>query len=66
MTFAAPTSDFYDDGLVHSHDWSRTTRLASTIVRPATRSRLSMRRLADSKQASGSFLKKRIRKLLRI
>ncbi len=25
MTFAAPTSDFYDDGLVHSHDWSRTT-----------------------------------------
>ena len=25
MTFSAPTSDFFDDGLVHSHDWSRTT-----------------------------------------
>ncbi len=24
MTYAAPT-DFYDDGLVHSHDWSRNT-----------------------------------------
>ena len=25
MTYAAPTADFYDDGLVHSHDWSRST-----------------------------------------
>lgn len=25
MTYAAPTNDFYDDGLVHSHGWSRTT-----------------------------------------
>jgi hypothetical protein len=25
MTYAAPTFDFYDDGLVHSHDWSRNT-----------------------------------------
>jgi hypothetical protein len=25
MTYAAPTSDFYDDGLVHSHHWSRST-----------------------------------------
>lgn len=25
MTYAAPTTDFYDDGLVHSHDWSRNT-----------------------------------------
>lgn len=25
MTYAAPTCDFYDDGLVHSHDWSRST-----------------------------------------
>jgi hypothetical protein len=24
MTYAAPTGD-YDDGLVHSHDWSRNT-----------------------------------------
>ena len=25
MTHAAPSFDFYDDGLVHSHDWSRNT-----------------------------------------
>jgi hypothetical protein len=25
MTYAAPSFDFYDDGLVHSHDWSRST-----------------------------------------
>ena len=25
MTFSAPSFDFYDDGLVHSHDWSRNT-----------------------------------------
>ncbi len=25
MTFAAPTSDYYDDGLVHAHEWSRST-----------------------------------------
>ena len=25
MTFAAPSHDFYDDGLVHSHDWARNT-----------------------------------------
>jgi len=25
MTFSAPCSDFYDDGLVHSHDWARST-----------------------------------------
>ncbi len=25
MTHAAPSPDFYDDGLVHSHDWSRST-----------------------------------------
>jgi hypothetical protein len=25
MTYAAPAAEFYDDGLVHSHDWSRTT-----------------------------------------
>jgi hypothetical protein len=25
MTFSAPSTDFYDDGLVHSHDWSRNT-----------------------------------------
>jgi hypothetical protein len=25
MTYAAPSFDFYDDGLVHSHDWSRNT-----------------------------------------
>jgi hypothetical protein len=25
MTYAAPTCDYYDDGLVHSHDWSRNT-----------------------------------------
>ncbi len=25
MTHATPTFDFYDDGLVHSHDWSRST-----------------------------------------
>ena len=24
MTFSAPT-DYYDDGLVHAHAWSRTT-----------------------------------------
>ncbi len=23
MTYAAPSYDFYDDGLVHSHEWSR-------------------------------------------
>ena len=25
MTYAVPSYDFYDDGLVHSHDWSRST-----------------------------------------
>ncbi len=25
MTFSAPSFDCYDDGLVHSHDWSRNT-----------------------------------------
>jgi hypothetical protein len=25
MTYAAPTTDHYDDGLVHSHDWARNT-----------------------------------------
>jgi len=25
MTFSAPSYDFFDDGLVHSHDWSRNT-----------------------------------------
>jgi hypothetical protein len=25
MTFSAPSFDFYDDGLVHGHDWSRST-----------------------------------------
>jgi hypothetical protein len=25
MTYAAPSFDFYDDGLVHSHDWARNT-----------------------------------------
>jgi hypothetical protein len=25
MTYAAPSFDFYDDGLVHSHEWSRST-----------------------------------------
>jgi hypothetical protein len=25
MTFSAPSHDSYDDGLVHSHDWSRST-----------------------------------------
>jgi hypothetical protein len=28
MTYAAPSFDFYDDGLVHSHDWSRNTPAA--------------------------------------
>ena len=25
MTYAAPSSDFFDDGLVHSHQWARNT-----------------------------------------
>jgi hypothetical protein len=25
MTYAAPSFDSYDDGLVHGHDWSRNT-----------------------------------------
>jgi hypothetical protein len=25
MTYFAPSYDFYDDGLVHSHDWARNT-----------------------------------------
>ncbi len=25
MTHHAPSGDFYDDGLVHSHEWSRNT-----------------------------------------
>ena len=25
MTYPAPSFDAYDDGLVHSHDWSRNT-----------------------------------------
>ncbi len=25
MTYPAPAADFFDDGLVHSHDWSRST-----------------------------------------
>jgi len=25
MTTSAPSFDFYDDGLVHGHDWSRNT-----------------------------------------
>lgn len=44
MTYAAPSCDFYDDGLVHSHDWSRATppgvhhqdgRRASPAPRPS-------------------------------
>ena len=25
MTYAAPSTDFFDDGLVHSHQWARNT-----------------------------------------
>jgi hypothetical protein len=25
MTYAAPAFDYYDDGLVHGHEWSRAT-----------------------------------------
>ena len=25
MTFTAPSFDYYDDGLVHGHEWSRST-----------------------------------------
>ena len=25
MTYSAPPADYYDDGLVHSHEWSRAT-----------------------------------------
>jgi len=25
MTYAAPSNDSFDDGLVHSHNWSRAT-----------------------------------------
>ena len=25
MTYSAPSCDFYDDGLVHSHQWARNT-----------------------------------------
>ncbi len=25
MTYSAPSCDFYDDGLVHAHEWSRST-----------------------------------------
>jgi hypothetical protein len=25
MTHAAPTCDYYDDGLVHAHEWARST-----------------------------------------
>lgn len=25
MTYAAPSCDFYDDGLVHSHNWANST-----------------------------------------
>jgi hypothetical protein len=25
MTYAAPSFDYYDDGLVHSHSWARNT-----------------------------------------
>jgi hypothetical protein len=25
MTYSAPTCDFFDDGLVHGHDWARAT-----------------------------------------
>jgi hypothetical protein len=25
MTYAAPSFDYYDDGLVHSHEWARNT-----------------------------------------
>ena len=25
MTYPAPSFDYYDDGLVHSHNWSRNT-----------------------------------------
>ena len=25
MTYAAPSSDLFDDGLVHSHQWARNT-----------------------------------------
>jgi hypothetical protein len=25
MTYAAPSCDFYDDGLVHSHNWASAT-----------------------------------------
>jgi hypothetical protein len=25
MTYTAPSFDYYDDGLVHGHDWARNT-----------------------------------------
>lgn len=25
MTFTAPSFDYYDDGLVHGHEWARST-----------------------------------------
>jgi len=25
MTYSAPPADYYDDGLVHAHQWSRAT-----------------------------------------
>jgi len=45
MTFAAPSCDFYDDGLVHAHEWSRAT--------PPGAHHLEGRRSSSSSRASG-------------
>jgi hypothetical protein len=42
VTFAATASDFYDDGLVHAHEWSRATppgvhHLEDRQLSPSTR-----------------------------
>ena len=31
MTYAAPSFDYYDDGLVHGHDWARSTPPGSPV-----------------------------------
>ena len=58
MTYAAPSFDFYDDGLVHAHDWSRSTppgqRHPNTKHKDALRSASRQAREHDEARMTGA------------
>ena len=51
MTHAAPSFDFYDDGLVHSHDWSRNTPPGMHHAHPRAQQGSSSRDDLDQREA---------------